>query len=217
MKHVWYAVLGICLVAISVGVVALLKGAARAPAFPPRPAPGRFVVDEARLINQTSLARLNDLLGAVLRDTDIAFMVVSVDTLGDRSIQAFSNALLERWKIGSQTKANRGVLFVLSKNDKQVRFEVAYGLESIFSDAFVSYVEHRQMLPYFASNYIGEGIEATIELIAGRAFEKVLNRSYDPKQSGVANIGGFYSGGAGAQTAVKHDFSIFVIKRLSPF
>lgn len=195
-------VLGICCVAISIGTVVLLKGTPRTTPFPARPGPGQFVVDDAGVINPASLTRLNALLGAVLRDTDIALMVVSVDSLGNRSIQAFTNTLFERWKIGSQTKANRGVLFVLSKHDKQVRFEVAYGLEGIFPDAFVSYVEHRQMVPYFASNYIGEGIEATIELIAGRAFEKVLNRSYDPKQAGAANIGGFYSGGAGAQATV---------------
>ena len=58
---------------------------------------------------------------------------------------------------------------MIAEEEEEVRLEVSYGLEGIFTDAFVSYIEHEQMVPYFQRGRVGEGIEATVELVARRA------------------------------------------------
>jgi uncharacterized protein len=161
-----------------------------------------FVVDAAGLIENESEQRMNEILGGVLDDTDIELVAVAVDSLDGEPINDFTNALFERWEVGSRTLANRGVLLVIGREEEQVRFEVAYDLEPVFTDAFVSYIEHEQMVPFFANDEVGRGIEATVELIARQAYEKVLGQAYDPTAEGDSDIGGFRTGGAGAETTV---------------
>ena len=50
-----------------------------------------------------------------------------------------------------------------------MRLEVGRALEGSFTDAFVTYVENRQMVPFFAAGRIADGILATTELIVQRA------------------------------------------------
>ncbi len=166
------------------------------------PADHHFVVDAAGLIEDESEQRMNEILGGVLGDTDIELVAVAVDSLDGEPINDFTNALFERWEVGSRTLANRGVLLVIGREEEQVRFEVAYDLEPVFTDAFVSYIEHEQMVPFFANDEVGRGIEATVELIARQAYEGVLGQAYDPTAEGDRDIGGFRTGGAGAETAV---------------
>jgi uncharacterized protein len=43
----------------------------------------------------------------------------------------------------------------------------------VFTDAFIGYVERRQMMPFFQAGRVGPGIEATAELLVGRAMGAV--------------------------------------------
>lgn len=169
---------------------------------PDGPPDGQFVVDAVGLIEDESEQRMNETLGAVLDDTDIELLTVTIEDFDGAPISDFTNTLFERWQVGRRTRANRGVLLVIGRDEGQVRLEVAYDLESIFTDAFVSYIEHEQLVPYFENEEIGHGVEATVELVARRAYEGVLGQAYDPTAAGDSDIGGFRSGGAGAETDV---------------
>ena len=61
------------------------------------------------------------------------------------------------------------MLFLVDPAGKQVRLEIGYDLEGVFTDAFIGYVERRQMMPFFQAGRVGPGIEATAELLVGRA------------------------------------------------
>lgn len=148
---------------------------------------------------------MDALLGAVLRDADVEIIAVSTPTLEGRAIAEYANRLFDEWKVGDRSRGNRGLLLVVAEAERQVRLEVSYGLEGMLTDAFVSYVEHEQMIPYFQRGRLGEGIEATVELVAGRVYERILGRSYDPSLAQPGDIGGYRSGGAGAETEVPLD------------
>lgn len=170
-----------------------------------RPPRGEFVGDHARLVPAESVERMNQLLEALLRDTDIEIIATAVESLSGEPITTYSTRIFEGWKVGGATRGNRGLLLVIAEEDEEVRLEVSYGLEGIFTDAFVSYIEHEQMVPYFERGRIGEGIEATVELVARRAYEGIRGQAYDPKAETSPTIGGFRSGGAGADTDVPLD------------
>jgi len=184
-------------------VAALLSLAPAANAEPPaRPQGDTFVVDAAGVLPAESRVRLDRLLSGLLRDLDVELVAATFPSLEGQEIAPFTTALFERWQVGSRTRANRGLLFVLGKAEKQVRFEVAYGLDALFPDSFVSYIEHQQMTPYFERAQIGMGTEATIELIAGRAFQKLRSGELRPDEPGPDEIMGYRAGGAGALSAV---------------
>ncbi len=170
-----------------------------------RPPQGEFVFDYARLVPAESVERMNQLLGALLKDTDIEIIATAVESLDGEPITAYSNRLFERWKVGDATRGNRGLLVVIASEEEEVRLEVSYALEGIFTDAFISYIEHEQMVPYFQRGHVGEGIEATVELMARRAYEGIRGQAYDPSAETPPTIGGFRSGGGGADTEVPLD------------
>ena len=78
---------------------------------------------------------------------------------------------------------------------------MSYDLEDIFTDTFISVIEHEQLVPYFESNMVGEGVEATVELLARRAYEKVRSQAYDPLEA-RPDVGRYRAGGAGVETEV---------------
>jgi hypothetical protein len=164
------------------------------------PADGVFVLDPGGLIEAEPEGRMNATLAALLRDADIELVTVAVEDLGGQPITMLTNALFERWQVGRRTRANRGALLVIGREEARVRFELAYDLEPIFTDGFASYIEREQMVPYFENGEIGPGIEATVELVARRAFEAMRGDAYDPLDRRIP--GSFRSGGAGADTPV---------------
>lgn len=161
-----------------------------------------FVVDQAALIEPESGDRMDALLGAMLDDLDIEVVAATVPTLDGASITSLTGSLFETWAVGALTRANRGLLLVIAAEEEQARLQVSYELEAIFTDAFVSYVEREQMAAYFEQGRIGEGVEATVELIARRAYEGVRGMAYDPTAPGSDGVSGYRSGGGGAQAPI---------------
>jgi len=66
----------------------------------------------------------------------------------------------------------------------------------VFPDGFVARIEHGQMIPFFAAGRVAEGVEATVELLVGRALEADLTV---PEQAAPLQ---HLSGGAGARVGV---------------
>ncbi|NNE22655.1 MAG: TPM domain-containing protein, partial [Rhizobiales bacterium] len=75
-------------------------------------------------------------------------------------------------------------------DERLVRLEVSRSLEPVFTDAFVKYIEDRQMVPFFASGRIADGILATTELIVTRAQEARANVEFDPGTNPARSAGG---------------------------
>jgi uncharacterized protein len=67
---------------------------------------------------------------------------------------------------------------------------VSYSLGGVYTDAFVSYIQHQQMVPFFRTGRLAEGILAATELIVNQAMTSGLPASDSPSVSG--------SGGGGA-------------------
>ncbi len=144
---------------------------------------------------------MNQTLAALLRETDIEILALSMPSLEGHSIGNFTEELFEDWEVGERTRANRGVLLVVAASEERVRLAVSYDLEDIFTDTFISIIEDEQLVPYFESNMIGEGVEATVELLARRAYEKIRGHAYDPLEA-RPDVGRYRAGGAGVETEV---------------
>ena len=159
----------------------------------------RYIDDRAGLMTADEQGRLRIFQEKLLQELDIELQVVVLDASpGDLDTAAVK--LFDERGIGKRTKGARGVLLLIDPAGRQVRMEIGYDLESIFPDAFVGYIEQRQMAPFFAAGRVAAGIEATVELVVGKALGAIDEGSYAPDQAagGVRHL----SGGAGARSAV---------------
>ena len=159
-----------------------------------------FVSDQAGILSKTEKAHITQLSRALLRDLDIHIMAVvlkkSPEDIDNKAVQLFQEN-----GVGRTTHGAKGVLFLIDPLGKQVRIEIGYDLEPIFTDGFTGYIERRQMVPFFQANKVGPGIEATVELLVGKALGKIEPSIY-AAQNDEQQTGGFLSGGGGSRVNV---------------
>ena len=165
---------------------------------------GLFVEDQPALLTPEEHHRLVRTGEAILRDLDIHLKTVilreTTDDINRKASEIFSSE-----GIGRKTAGSRGVLFLIDPMGRQVRLEIGYDLEPLFPDGFIGYIERRQMLPFFQSGKVGPGIEATMELIVGKALGRIDESRYRIDPIPKPQPQGHYSGGAGARIAVEID------------
>jgi len=149
-----------------------------------------LVDDRAELMAEAQRGRVAEHHDYLLLDHDIDYRVVTAKGLGD--IDGAAVALFERLAADARSRTGRGLLLVIDAEADLVRLEVGYALEGVFPDAFVAYVEHRQMLPFFERGRVADGILATTELIVTRAQRAAAQAGFE---SEARHTG---SGGAGA-------------------
>jgi cytochrome c-type biogenesis protein CcmH/NrfG len=107
--------------------------------------------------------------------------------------------LVDRWRIGAE-HGGRGLLLLLVEQERQVKLEVTYELEDLFTDAFTADVQDLQLRPYYLDDDIGTGLVAVMEELEQRAQMKHLG-NYTP--GSVAKLDEqLLSGGAGAQRSL---------------
>lgn len=164
-----------------VTVLSVLAGCAERP---------RFVIDEAGLFSDAERARLAMFHELLLTDHAIDYRVLTVPSAPD--INQLSVRRFAELGAGEASPAGHGLLLVVDTGGEKVRMEVGYDLEGYFPDAFVAFIENRQMLPFFAADRPADGILATTELIVDRAQRYRLGET-EFEASGPAG-----SGGAGA-------------------
>ena len=164
-------------------------------------APGSVLVEDgAGLMTEAErgfLARYHDRL---LASHDIDYRVVTARGLGD--INQAAVARFEALAGNLRSETGRGLLLVIDADQDLVRLEVSYALEGVFPDAFVAYVERRQMVPFFARGRVADGILATTELIVTRAQNAAANAGFEAEAWG-AGSGGAVSGGGGATATAR--------------
>ncbi len=152
------------------------------------------MIDDAGLLNDAEGRYLADYHRRLLEDHDIDYRVITRAGAGD--LNQFAYDAFRREAVGSLSGTGRGLLLVLDPVADRVRLEVGAALEGVYTDAFVTYLEHRQMVPFFRTGRIADGIAATTELIVARAQDAREGKAFDP-------ISASYSLGGGATTAAR--------------
>lgn len=127
-----------------------------------------FCDDRPGLLSASQQERLRHFHQKLLEDIDVHLALVVLDK---RSLNLDHEAvkLFEQYRVGGGTQGARGVLFVIDPDGQQVRLEIGYDLEGVFPDGFVAMIEHEQMIPFFASGRVADGIEASVELLVAKA------------------------------------------------
>jgi hypothetical protein len=154
-----------------------------------------IVTDAAGLLGEEQRARLELYHRFLLFDHDLDYRVEVVDGVAD--LDLYAHARFGELDIGSLSLTARGLLLVLDARQNLVRVEVGRSLEGALPDAFVAYLEQRQMVPYFREDQVGEGVLAATELLVTR-IQDAKARADWPTQPSTAG-----SAGGGARTSAQ--------------
>ena len=127
----------------------------------------RFVSDPADSIDAADEAALNQRIGHLRDSLDVEIAVVVLPAIdGDKygSAREFANELFNTWGIGKK-ETNRGLLILLITNEdnREITFEVGYGLEGQLTDGLCKLIQKRRMIPPMKEGRYGEGLLAGVE------------------------------------------------------
>ena len=104
---------------------------------------------------ETELKRFED-------STSTQIAVVMIQSLQGDDIADYSLKIAEANKIGTKGKDN-GLVILISKDDKKIRFEVGYGLEGSLPDALCDQIIRNEIRPRFRDGDYFGGIRAGVD------------------------------------------------------
>ncbi len=122
------------------------------------PEPKGYVNDFANIIPAEIEQRIEQNLRDYEAKTTNEIAVVTVNSLEGLSIEGYSIGLAEKWQVGKEGKDN-GVILLVAPNEREVRIEVGYGLESVLTDARSKIILDRTIIPEFKKGDFVAGIE----------------------------------------------------------
>jgi uncharacterized protein len=142
--------------------------AAPRPSLPKRttansPVPARprdHLTDRAGILSADAARALNERLAQFERETSNQLLVVVDRRLPPgTTLEELGSASIRQWGVGQQGKDN-GVIFFVFVDDRKMRIEVGYGLESVLTDARAKRITSAIVKPLFQQGKYAEGIEA---------------------------------------------------------
>ena len=170
-----YIILPVFLICIS------LAGYAKK-AIPPKP--DRLVNDYAHVLSGGEAQQLERKLVQFDDSSSNQIAIVLDSSLGDESLEDYSNQLLRAWGIGHQK--NNGILIYVAIKDKKIRIEVGYGLEPVVTDIATSNIIHDYIGPNFKQGKYYEGLNQATNILMALAKKEINSDEFGKSKVGKA-------------------------------
>lgn len=119
------------------------------------------VYDGARMFDLKTEVRLDSIARKLEADIGSQIAIVTIDSLGQKSIEAFSSELIEGLNLG-RADVRDGLLILMANKEKRIRIEVGYGLESIIRDEIAARIIREEVIPRFKAGAYGTGIISAV-------------------------------------------------------
>ncbi len=135
------------------------------------PRPVGYVNDFAGVLDPAQKRLLESYLSGIEVKSGAEIVVVTLDSIGDTSVDEAANLLYEQWRIGKRGK-DRGVLLLDAIQQRRVRIEVGYGLEGAIPDGKAGEIRDRYLVPFLREGRRFEGYSAALHEIAAIALRE---------------------------------------------
>jgi uncharacterized protein len=143
------------------------------------------IVDEAGMLAPDARQRIEQKLAAFEQRTGNQVAVLTIASLQGDPIEDFSVRVAETWKLGQKGKDN-GVIFLIARDEHQMRIEVGYGLEPELTDAESGRILDNLVRPAFRNGDFSGGIEQGVDaILAGLGGAEVPAAPAVPEPAGV--------------------------------
>ena len=127
-----------------------------------------YIYDQADLLSDATENNLNHQLEGLDARKKAQIIVLTVDTLKNKTIQEYANTVFNQTGIGDKASDN-GLLMLIAKDEKKVWVEVGQGLEGELNDGKVGRILDADFVPYRAKDDYDTAVSKTL-----MAFSDVL-------------------------------------------
>jgi uncharacterized protein len=156
--------------------------------LPARPVPFTFVTDQGNLLSAADAKKLEGGLRSYAEKTGTQVVVVTVPTLGSRSVADYGRALGTAWGVGQRDKDN-GVVVLIGAKEHKVTIQPGSGVASAITPAVVSRVINQEMTPSFKQGNYFAGLRAGLNTLMVTA-----NPSSNPRKAAAGTAAAATSG-----------------------
>jgi uncharacterized protein len=163
--------------------------------LPARPVPFTFVTDQGNLLSAADAKKLEGGLRSYAAKTGTQVVVVTVPTLGSRSVADYGRELGTAWGVGQRDK-NNGVVVLIGAKEHKVTIQPGSGLASSITPTVVNRVINQEMTPAFKQGNYFAGLRAGLNTLMVTA-----NPSSDPRKQSGATEGASSTAAAAAATS----------------
>ncbi len=126
---------------------------------------GKAVADHAGVLGPGYVDLIDGVCARLKTATGTELAVVTVRDLGGTTPEDFAERLFKRFGVGEKGKDD-GILLLLAVDDRDVRFEVGYGLEAVIPDARAGQLLDEFAIPFLARGEHGRGLYGVSKAVA---------------------------------------------------
>jgi uncharacterized protein len=137
----------------------------------PAPIGDIYVQDFAKVLTDAEIAEIRSLGRTIEDQTTAQISVLTVDTIGERTMEEFANEAFRKYGIGNETQ-NNGVLLVMAVTDRLIRIEVGYGLEGRIPDGKAGRILDQNAIPYLQNGQPNKAIVETYKVLANEVLSE---------------------------------------------
>ncbi len=125
---------------------------------------GHRIHDLAGLLGTQASQQLTEQLETLEQATGAQVAILTLTSLEGEALEDYSIRVAEKWKLGRQG-VDDGVLLLISRDDREIRIDVGYGLEATLTDARSRRIISNLMVPRFRDADFEGGVSAAINAI----------------------------------------------------
>ena len=122
------------------------------------------VNDQASLLSLSRQKELDGYLAALEESTGVQMVLLTIPSLKGESLEDFSIRVVDQWQLGGREEDN-GILLLVSLQERMIRIEVGYGLESVLTDAKSGMIIREVISPYFRQGDYASGILSGVQFM----------------------------------------------------
>ena len=145
----------------------LLAATAQAQDVLPVPALSARVIDQTGTLSEAQRGALEAKLATFEAAKGTQIVVLMVPATAPEDIAAYAQRVADTWKIGRRAVGD-GVLLVVAKNERRLRFEVAKTLEGAVPDLAAAQIIDKALRPAFRNDDYAGGLNAGLDMLMAR-------------------------------------------------
>nr|WP_306807351.1 TPM domain-containing protein [Mesobacillus jeotgali] len=150
---------------LAILLLLLPSAASAAPSEIPAPVGDIYVQDFGNILSDTDENQLRNIGRSIDDQTTSQIAVLTVDSIGERSIEEYSVDAYRKFGLGTKEKDN-GVLLVIAMQEKKIRIEVGYGLEGVIPDGKAGRILDEFAIPHLKNGQPNLAVMNTYQALA---------------------------------------------------
>ena len=133
------------------------------------------ILDTTSTLDRQEIAELQTQNEQLFEQAKIDFKILMIPSTDGESIEQYALDVFNTLEIGDE-KLDNGLLLVVAKDDRQMRFEVGYGLEGDLTDAAMGRIIRNVLAPNFRNDDYYNGFKLTQNSIHSLADPSISSR-----------------------------------------